>query len=113
MRRRRIETGRVGFRLAAAAGGAERASGASNYQTNPHPQRHSDKVAYRHRLEKLSIVRTLPHAQGRTYGGRAGFGNNCRRAERPLNLCDEDAAEACCDDAQEFACWPGPIQNKF
>ena len=69
-------------------------AGASNYQTNPNPQRHSERRADRRRLEKLSIVRTLPHAPGRNHGGRAGFGNNCRRAGRPRNLCGEDPAES-------------------
>jgi hypothetical protein len=40
----------------------ETGAGASNYQTNPHPGRYSETSADRDRLEKLSIVRTLPNA---------------------------------------------------
>jgi hypothetical protein len=36
--------------------------GASSYQTNPHPARYLEARTDRARLEKLSIVRTLPNA---------------------------------------------------
>jgi hypothetical protein len=94
-------------------GEAEAELSASNYQTNPHPHRHSVENADGRTLEKLSIVRTPPHAQGRTHGGRAGFANHCRRAERPRNPWGEDAAEACCDGTRAGACGSGPLQNTF
>jgi hypothetical protein len=56
-------------------------AGASNYQTNPHPARHSEVRTDRARLEKLSIVRTLPNAPDLYLRFRAG-GSVCCLSRR-------------------------------
>jgi hypothetical protein len=67
---------------------------ASNYQTSPHPQRHSDEAADRRRLEKLSIVRTLPHVPDRNPIDCAGRPHSDLRARYP-GFDDEAAPQNC------------------
>jgi hypothetical protein len=58
---------------------------ASTYQTNPHPPRHFVAHANRRTLEKLSIVRTLPHVpEGNSCHCARGSrcrGRSCRAGE--------------------------------
>ena len=60
---------------------------ASNYQTNPHPDRYSGDGADQDRLEKLWIVRILPHVLDCNPCFCAGSGPSPRR----LGFGSEDA----------------------
>ena len=59
-----------------------------------YPRRHSDEEADRRRLEKLSIVRTLPNVAGRSVSAHAGRTYRGRRS-RHAGLADGNASQTC------------------